>query len=292
MAKHLRHGFTLVELLVVIAIIGVLVGMLLPAVQAAREAARRASCSNNLKQLGLAALNYADSKGRLPYTNMRGGTTWEPNVAHKGGYFVQMLPFAEQSTIYNALDFVSNTQDVEWQVVGGKPLYEHVLPELRCPSDGDSSGGTYLDSSTNQMRAYSNYSASMGSQANSPCGTHNNYFGNGPQVRADTEDGSLISGVIGHTWWSARLREISDGLSKTILFGEVRPRCEWHVRKGWMSINSNYTGTGVSINFNTCEGSPGTGFGCNQYQGQWGSFPGVQVVTHRWGTVHVLRRIR
>src|SRR6266404_1176101 len=83
-----RPGFTLVELLVVIAIIGALVALLLPAVQAAREAARRMTCSNHVRQLGLALLNYNDTYNALPPARHAGGVTicW----------LVRILPYIEQ----------------------------------------------------------------------------------------------------------------------------------------------------------------------------------------------------
>ena len=68
------RGFTLVELLVVIAIIGILVALLLPAIQAAREAARRTQCTNKMKQLGLAALNYESARKTLPLANTPNNT--------------------------------------------------------------------------------------------------------------------------------------------------------------------------------------------------------------------------
>ncbi len=95
-----RQGFTLVELLVVIAIIGVLVALLLPAVQAAREAARRMQCSNNFKQLGLAAHMYHDTNHVLPYNGhpqSGSGATMQRGVS----WFFRLLPYMEQNAAYS-----------------------------------------------------------------------------------------------------------------------------------------------------------------------------------------------
>ena len=127
------HGFTLVELLVVIAIIGVLVALLLPAVQAAREAARRTQCTNNLKQILLATLNYEVANGSLPPAQSWDLDTDPGMKLHDYSIMTSILPYIEGGVIYDLIDF--SKPSVQNQGAGGILIGSHVVSTYVCPSD-------------------------------------------------------------------------------------------------------------------------------------------------------------
>jgi prepilin-type N-terminal cleavage/methylation domain-containing protein/prepilin-type processing-associated H-X9-DG protein len=129
-----RPGFTLIELLVVIAIIAVLIALLLPAVQAAREAARRAQCSNNLKQIGLALMNYETANGCFPTAGQGTDYTANPPATEYvdgTGFHARILPFLEQAGLFNAINFQLDYNHVSGANFTG---YSTVVATFLCPS--------------------------------------------------------------------------------------------------------------------------------------------------------------
>jgi prepilin-type N-terminal cleavage/methylation domain-containing protein len=203
MSPRLRpgRGFTLIELLVVIAIIAVLIALLLPAVQSAREAARRIQCVNNLKQLGLAIHNYHQTNEVLPMGRAPGDIS----------PFVGILPYIEQTALFNALnfsgtavlvqglDFLSN--DLANLTVG-----QTMINTLVCPSE------------VNRNRDNFGFNYWATSYAWNAGRYHNSYYewdGLFGQPATSTSNGRTITGlpVVG-------FNGISDGLSNTLLAGE------------------------------------------------------------------------
>lgn len=242
------HGFTLVELLVVIAITGILVALLLPAIQSAREAARRTTCTNNVKQITLALLNYHDMARQFPrgaYTKETSGGFDEDGL----GWATKILPHIEQQAVYDRLvnNQLPTTAGIEYKgnpwkpyvfrvanMHGLRPLAggDTVIDVFRCPSvdlpthapSASYYGGTSTADLPNTGYATSHYKASRG------------YCDRGMFWRTaeglkrmtcyDVDingDGVLNDGdmVVKEPYRRIRIQDVHDGTSKTIAVGEA-----------------------------------------------------------------------
>jgi type II secretory pathway pseudopilin PulG len=261
---------------VVIAIIAILVALLLPAVQQAREAARRTQCKNNLHQLGIALFNYHDTYGQLPINRFDAGV-----YMGQGGnnltVFMGLLPYIDQAPLYNGIDW--NSKNLTLYVVangGGKRVCDYRLPGLLCPSDTGAQG---VDPGTNAARC--SYSPSIGAQlmqSNNGCnlatwaGTYPTGMGldtdndgedpfNRGNARSDYGN-QPVSGPFGRGYfvcYGAKLRDLTDGASNTILMGEILMECNLYSPWGWSWPDSLWYGTTAPINFPTCPNTPGFG---------------------------------
>jgi prepilin-type N-terminal cleavage/methylation domain-containing protein/prepilin-type processing-associated H-X9-DG protein len=217
-ALRRKVGFTLVELLVVIAIIGVLVSLLLPAVQTARESARRAQCSNNLKQIGLAMTQYADTyKGAFPVGEY--SCCW-------GTWLVGLLPYIEQKALYDQYKFFGAVQNQAGNAIsqtdattryGGSmnlPVTRLRIQAYICPSDAAIDAPNLRSGIT-----WHNYVANHGSTT----------------LQRQATFGTLLNGqpnkykgapfIFVGSWNSnpqvVRYADVFDGLSNTLAFSET-----------------------------------------------------------------------
>jgi len=226
---HHRGGFTLIELLVVIAIIAVLIALLLPAVQAAREAARRSQCVNNLKQMGLASLNFESTNSTLP-------PDWAPYpYASKGGsranFLAPLMQFLEQGALYNTWNFALDANNSQANDTARITLVNAYI----CPSDASSatlnnsaiSGGiSSAEGRTNYYGSLGNTAAQQYSNGNTTdepnavnVGIFNVTYDNQSQYldATKTQPNPLYRSVRG-----ASLASITDGTSNTAMYAEIK----------------------------------------------------------------------
>jgi len=217
----LRHAFTLIELLVVIAIIAILIGLLLPAIQKVREAANRASCANNLKQIGLSLHNYESSQKALPPQTMVAGTG---GGAHGPTLWWLGMPFIEQDAGFNAVPAGTGAFSVTstwWMGTATTPVADfdrkravcqQLRPKIwRCPSSTlpETQPLTVASTGSQWQFQWASYVALAGST------NHRTTDRTSPSGTAHHSAGGAFPGNL-----AVKLGQFSDGLSNTIVVAE------------------------------------------------------------------------
>ncbi len=253
----MRRGFTLIELLVVIAIIAVLIALLLPAVQAAREAARRAQCVNNMKQLGLAIMNYESGNGALPPSGMSFNTGSATPLFNDGGYsaLARALQYIEGTTVFNTINFSFpyNSSNLCNVTAFTSAMNSFVCPSAARQPGGLKEGSGSPDTDSTLATAYggygvTDYAATSITDINPTGATSATYPATPYRSLAFQANGLLKNG-------KTAIAEITDGTSNTIAFAEDAGR-DTRYLSGYIDAGYNTT-MGWTAIYNSASASVG-----------------------------------